>query len=178
MALSATPRLIKRKQIHGAPGGGKNYSGWTAGGTLGKPREPKINVLVLRCGSSWLPGWLIPCVEESSVSSLACSILPLSLSRFFLPPLLYRCPSWGSWNASNRLESLIRWGNQKCTGGHLERMEDGSNWDAYVHTGVRRLNFPTDTQKSLTCGFKRKKIYKYNWINQWRRSTCSAQDGG
>lgn len=46
-----------------------------------------------------------------------------------------------------------------------------------VHAGARRLIFLANNQRSLPCGFKKKKK-KCNWINQWRRSTCSAQAWG
>lgn len=158
MALSATPGLIKIKQIHGAPGGEKKkYSGWTAGGTLGKPREPKINVLVLRYGSSLLPGWLIPCVEDRSVSSRACSLPPSSHHRFFF--FFFPCPIWDSRNDCRRLESLIRRGTEDTHGGTWKYVAVGWRhfWKGWktgttgmpdVRSGVRPLIFTADAPQS------------------------------
>lgn len=55
-ALSATLRLIKRKQIRRAPGGEKKIQWVDSRRDTWETEAPKINVLVLSYGSSWLPG--------------------------------------------------------------------------------------------------------------------------
>lgn len=64
----------------------------------------------------------------------------------------------------------------KCTWGHLKICSWRRIWNGWKtgtsgmpdgHSGVHRLIFPADTQRSLTCGFKTKKKTPKNSIIGW-----------
>lgn len=134
MALSATPRLIKRKQIHGAPGGGKKLQWvdsrrdtWEAEGTKNK------------CFGSALWQLLASWMTHSLRGRYKCIIprlliLPLSLRHFFLHPPF---PKLGISERLPRIGIADLMRDLECTWGHLKiwswrRIWKGwkNNWDA------------------------------------------------
>lgn len=110
-ALSATLKLIKRKQIHGAPG---TKIQW-AESRRDNAEEKALKVeVVVEFGSSCCLDDSFP-MYSGSYSSLACFILPLFLLPWsHLPPTFSILPSWKSqslylssqpqWDQENKLK--------------------------------------------------------------------------
>lgn len=103
MALSATLKLIKRKQIHGAPG---NKIPWVDSRRDNVEEEALKIKVVVEFWQLLVPGWLIPYVLWKLL--ISCLFLPLFLPPWSLLSLTFAVLlSWKS--LSSHLSSKAQW---------------------------------------------------------------------
>lgn len=150
MASSATPRLIKRKQIHGAPGGGKKLQWvdsrrdtWEAEGTKNKCFGSALWQL--------LASWMTHSLRGRSHPSPA----PSSLYHSFISsPPTHTLAQVGDLGIQIGITDQTR--DLKCTRGHLKYVaggtsgKDGNNWDARCPFWSLLTEFSSQYSKKLT----------------------------
>lgn len=169
MALSATLRLIKRKQIHAAPG--KIYCGWTAGEAMWNRRQ---------CFWFWvmaaLGAWMTHSLCGRWKLLISCQFLSL-----FLPPWSLLSPTiWNSlimeiskWSAQAHWDGIVQW-----------TMWQGSNWGTICPFVVQPLSFSSISKLQHTGQPGYISFRKRGWdswpfqLKFWNISIITKKGGG